>query len=196
MKSFMQLLFYALLAVTAENVFFSGGIGFSRVLRAARKHKAMLLVYSALISGFMLVCTLLTMPLIQLLEQGKIWSITRPAIFAFVVAAVYIVTAFICKTCFYKFYQKTNQFFSAAAINCVVLSIPFLQSSLKMNLLQSVGFALGTGVAFLLAVVIFSQAMIRFEVSDMPKAFRGLPTIFIYIGILSMAFISFGGGKL
>lgn len=37
MNMFMELCLAALLAVTAENVIFTGGIGFSRVLRASQK---------------------------------------------------------------------------------------------------------------------------------------------------------------
>jgi len=196
MNFFAQLLFYALLAVTAENVFFTGGIGFSRVLRAARKDKPGLLVYSALLSGFTLVCSLLTEPLNKLLLHNADLSFIRPAVFAVVVAAVYILTVFIFKTWFYKFYQKIDQTIPSAAINCVVLSLPFLQITLKMDIAQSIGFSLGTGAAFFLAVLVFSQAMVKFQVSDTPKSFRGLPTIFLYIGILSMAFIGFTGGKI
>ena len=43
MNMFMELCLAALLAVTAENVIFTGGIGFSRVLRAARKPKTIAL---------------------------------------------------------------------------------------------------------------------------------------------------------
>ncbi|HEX3037717.1 MAG TPA: Rnf-Nqr domain containing protein [Oscillospiraceae bacterium] len=196
MKNFMQLLFYALLAVTAENVFFAGGIGFSRVLRAARKDKPGLLIYSALLSGFTLVCSLLTEPLNKMLLQNEDLSFIRPAVFAVVVGSVYILVVFICKTWFYKFYQKMDQTFPSAAINSVVLALPFLQNTLKLNIVRTIGFSLGTGVAFFLAVLIFTQAMVKFQISDMPKSFRGLPTIFLYIGILSMAFIGFTGGKL
>ena len=196
MKFFVQLLFYALLAVTAENVFFVSGIGFSRVLRAARKDKPGLLLYSALLSGFTLVCSLLTEPLNKLLLKNADLSFLRPAVFAVVVAAVYILVVFIWKTWFYESYQKIDQTIPSAAINCVVLALPFLQRTLKMDIAQTIGFSLGTGVAFFLAVLVFTQAMVKFQVSDMPKSFRGLPTIFLYIGILSMAFIGFTGGKL
>lgn len=195
MNPFLQLLFYALLAVAAENVFFTGGIGLSRVLRAARRPKALLLAYSALLSGFTLICTLLSAHFSEQWAQGKDWIFVRPAIFAVMAAVIYLLTAFVFKTWLPKIYQKIDQTLSSSAINCVVLSVPFLQSTLKMNLAQSAGFAVGTGVAFLLAVLIFSQAMVKFQASDMPKAFCGLPAVFLYIGILSMAFLGFTGGK-
>ena len=50
MNMFMELCLAALLAVTAENVIFTGGIGFSRVLRAARKPKP--LRFIAVLLGF------------------------------------------------------------------------------------------------------------------------------------------------
>ena len=57
MNMFMELCLAALLAVTAENVIFTGGIGFSRVLRAARKPKTIAL-YSCFVGLFSLASAL------------------------------------------------------------------------------------------------------------------------------------------
>lgn len=57
MNTWMEVGFTALLAVTAENLIFTGGIGFSRVLRAARKPKT-IGIYSLFVGGFSLVSAL------------------------------------------------------------------------------------------------------------------------------------------
>lgn len=196
MNPFLQMLFYALLAVTVENVFFTEGIGFSRVLRAARKTKGMLLVYTAFLCGFSIICSLLTPLISRLFRQDTGSTFYIPLIFAATAAASYLIVAFIFKTWLLDVYKKIDQTISSSAINSVVLAVPFIQHTLKYSIAQSVGFAVGTGAAFLIAVLVFSQAMVKFQASDMPKAFKGLPAVFIYIGILAMAFFGFTGGKL
>ena len=74
--------------------------------------------------------------------------------------------------------------------------MPYLRRILKLDAFEAVGFALGTGVAFFLAVLVLSAAMPNLKNPDAPKAFRGLPSLFIYVGILSMAFLGLSGGGL
>ena len=57
MNFFSQLLLYAVLALTAENLLFAGGIGLSRALRAARKPHS-LPAYAAAVTFFSLLLSL------------------------------------------------------------------------------------------------------------------------------------------
>ena len=61
---------------------------------------------------------------------------------------------------------------------------------------EAAGFAIGTGVAFFLAALVLSEALARYRNEYMPKAFRGLPSVLIYVGILSMVFVGVTGGRL
>lgn len=195
MNTFAGLLLCALLAITADNVIFAGGAGLSRVLRAARKPKTMV-CYSAFVAFFTLVSMLLAILFNQKLLSSKTLIFYRPAVLAACAAVVYLLAAFILKTWAPRLYRKSEPILSPAAINCIVISMPYLQRILKLSPLEAVGFALGTGVAFFLAVLVLSAAMPNLKNPDAPKAFRGLPSLFIYAGILSMALLGLSKGGL
>jgi Predicted NADH:ubiquinone oxidoreductase, subunit RnfA len=195
MTVFIQMMFTALAAVAAENILFSGGIGFSRVLRAARR-PATLGLYSLFVTVFSLISILLSTVFNPVVAQSGAVLYLRPLLFALCAAAVYLVAAFLVKTLFPAVYRKYGEILSPAAINTVVLAMPYVQKSFKLDSLNAVGFALGTGLSFFLAAEILAHAAIRCRNEDMPKAFGGLPAMLIYIGILSLAFAGFTGRKL
>ncbi len=196
MISFMQMLLTALMAVSTENIIFAGGIGFSRVLRAARKPKT-LGMYAGFVTLFSLISTVFGSLWNPILMDSSMMIILRPVIFALIVAAVYIVAAYTLKSFLPGFYKQYGQILSPAAINTVVLSMPYVLKSFKLDLPNALGFAVGTGVAFFLAATVLAYTLDKYKNNaDMPKAFMGLPAVLIYVGILSMAFAGFTGGKL
>ena len=60
-------------------------------------------------------------------------------------------------------------------------------ASQNYNLLQSIGFGFGSGVGYLVAVLVVDEGRRRLRSKDIPHIFRGLPSVLIYIGILSLA---------
>lgn len=195
MTDFVQLLLTALMAVTAENILFSGGIGFSRVLRAARKPRT-LVMYSVFVTFFSLASGLASSLLAPELASDELLTYLRPVVFALCTAAVYLIAAFLLKYLIPSFFKKYGEILSPAAINTVVLSMPYVQKSFKLDPANSAAFAVGTGAAFFLAASVLARAITRYRNDDMPKAFSGLPALLIYVGILSLAFVGFTGGKL
>ncbi|MFN3284359.1 MAG: Rnf-Nqr domain containing protein, partial [Pseudothermotoga sp.] len=61
------------------------------------------------------------------------------------------------------------------------------------SLIEAVFHALGAGLGFLLALVIFAGVRERLELYDLPKPFEGLPIALILASIISMAFMGFQG---
>ena len=53
--------------------------------------------------------------------------------------------------------------------------------------------AVGAGVGFMLAMVMFSGVRKRVEACDPPAPFKGLPITLIYIGVLALAIYGFTG---
>ena len=59
--------------------------------------------------------------------------------------------------------------------------------------LQSLTNALGTGLAFTLALLLFSGVRSRIEDNDFPQAFKGVPATLIAAAIVSVSFMGFAG---
>ncbi|MCI1981868.1 MAG: hypothetical protein LKJ45_01750 [Oscillospiraceae bacterium] len=194
MPAFSQLILTALLAVTAENLLFAGGAGFSRALRAARKPSTAGL-YALLVTLFSLVSALTGLALEPCLSLlGEEW-ILRPAVLTAAAGLEYLLAAGLLRVFAPSFLRDHGRILEQAAANTVVLAIPYVQQMFGFHALQALGYALGTGAAFWLAVLILSHAMKICTNPDAPKAFSGLPGVLVYVGILSMAFAGFTGGK-
>ena len=187
---FARMVLGAVLALTAENVIFAGGAGFSRVLRAA-KHPSCAGMYSFFVTGFSLASGLAGWLLSP--HFGGPQQVVYPAVLTATTALFYLAAAAFLRAAAKKFYEKYGWMLAQSAANTVVLAIPFVQQTFQFGLSQTVGYALGTGAAFFLAVLILEQAAKTCANPDMPKAFSGLPGMLIYVGILSMAFAGFSG---
>src|SRR5699024_734626 len=73
-----------------------------------------------------------------------------------------------------------------ACLNTCVLGTLLLGRTQSFSLLQSMGFGLGSGVGYLLAVLLVTEAQNRLRSQAIPAAFRGMPITLIYIGVLAL----------
>ena len=134
MNMFMELCLAALLAVAAENVIFTGGIGFSRVLRAARKPKTIAL-YSCFVGLFSLASALTACYLGPVLLSNSTLLFMRPAVYAFCAALAYLLVAFVLKTFLPKIYGKGRSFrplrSTASCCRCRICSAVLLCAHMR-----------------------------------------------------------------
>jgi electron transport complex protein RnfA len=77
--------------------------------------------------------------------------------------------------------------------NCAVLGVTILNIDESFTYIQSLVNALGAGVGFLLAMVMFSGVRMRIENNNFPIAFKGVPSILIAAAIVSLSFMGFAG---
>ena len=61
---------------------------------------------------------------------------------------------------------------------------------------KTVGFAFGSGIGYTAAPLLVREGRRRIALSDVPRAFRGLPIMLLYIGILSLAIYGLIGHQL
>ena len=80
-----------------------------------------------------------------------------------------------------------------AALNSCVLGTLLLGRTQNFTLTQALGFGLGSGVGYLMAVLLVTEAQNRLRSQAIPSAFRGMPITLIYIGVLALAIYGFTG---
>ena len=187
---FGRMLAGALMALSAENLLFAGGAGFSRALRAARKPSSAGF-YALFVTLFSLGSGLAGHWMFPLVPGPR--QIVRPAVAAAAAVVLYLAAAAVLRRLAPAFLKKYASVLAQSAGNTVVFAVPFVQQTFGFGLSGTVGYALGTGAAFFLAVLLLEQALRICSGPDMPKAFSGLPGVLIYIGIVSMAFAGFSG---
>jgi len=113
--------------------------------------------------------------------------------FILVIAITVQVTELILHKTSPLLYQVLGLFLPLITTNCAVLGVALLNIQQQNNLIQSAVFGFGASVGFTLVLVLFSAIRERLESADIPQSFRGTPIALITAGIMSIAFMGFGG---
>jgi len=195
MNWFFQLLISAMYSLLIQNLILSMGLSLSETIRLARRPKFFatytltIVYYSTLTSA---ICSLLdSNPDIKSLNT--IWHI---GVFALVLTGVHIISSLVMILIF-KANKKFMNSFGMCAINSLVLAVPIINNRSASNIPSSIGAGFGAGLAFMFAVMIINSSMKRIaQNKDIPKPFRGLPAVYIYIAILSLALTCLSGQTL
>lgn len=100
-------------------------------------------------------------------------------------------------------YASLGIFLPLIAVNCAIMGASlFMQQRITMdpnntqailNVWDSVAYALGSGIGWLLAIVGLAAIREKMQYSDVPKPLRGLGITFITVGLMAMAFMCFSG---
>ncbi len=90
-------------------------------------------------------------------------------------------------------YQSLGIFLPLITTNCAVLGVAVLNIQKSYSFLESVVFAIGAGLGFTLAMVLFAGLRERIDLSPVPRSFRGTAVALVTAGLLSLAFMGFAG---
>lgn len=92
-----------------------------------------------------------------------------------------------------ELYQSLGVFLPLITTNCTILGVAILVIQKELNLIQSVLFAVGNGLGFTLAIVLFASLREQLDFVELPEAMKGIPAALIVASILAMAFMGFAG---
>ncbi len=90
-------------------------------------------------------------------------------------------------------YQSLGIFLPLITTNCAVLGVAVLNIQKSYSFIESVVFAMGAGLGFTLAMVLFAGLRERIDLCPVPKCFRGTAVALVTAGLLSLAFMGFAG---
>ena len=90
-------------------------------------------------------------------------------------------------------YTALGVFLPLITVNCAILGASLLMVEKNMNLPESFAFGVGSGIGWLLAIVLLAGVREKLKYSNMPEGLRGLGGVFIIVGLMSLGFMSFGG---
>jgi electron transport complex protein RnfA len=117
----------------------------------------------------------------------------RTVSFILVIATFVQFIEFVIKKNSPALYEALGIYLPLITTNCIILGVAILNAQTKYGLLEAIFHALGAGLGFLLALVIFAGIRERLELYELPKPFEGLPIALILASIISMAFMGFQG---
>ena len=126
----------------------------------------------------------------------------RTIAFILVIASLVQMVEIVLKKISPSLYAALGIFLPLITTNCAVLGVAidvvtkqftFGGAAHFLNLGESLVYAFATSLGYGLAMVIFAGIREQLALSDVPKAFKGVPIALVTVGILALAFMGFSG---
>ena len=184
---------YAVLAIFAQNAVFTRGLGVSRLVQLVGDERTsswwfalMLCITQVLVAPLAFYAGRFLAPLPNRAQL-------RPPVYLACIAVVCLFELLVLKAAKGPRSGQLIRILPLAAVNSGVLGTVLVERTQSFTLEQSIGFGLGSGLGYLLAVMLVTEAQNRLRSKAIPEAFRGLPITLIYIGVLALAIYGFTG---
>ncbi|MFR8010679.1 MAG: electron transport complex protein RnfA [Clostridia bacterium] len=147
---------------------------------------------SAAVIFVMVLSTIVTYPINVLLMRYDL-EYLQTIVFILVIAALVQLVEIVLKRFMKPLYNALGIYLPLITTNCAVLGVVLLSVQNEYNFGQSVVNALGAGLGFMLAMVLFAGVRERLESCDIPKFLRGLPITLVSASLVSLSFLGFAG---
>ena len=187
-----ELLVILLTAILTQNFVLSKFMGICPFLGVSKKMDSALGM-SAAVTFVMLMATLLTWPVYHYILLPNGLDYLKNVAFILIIALFVQLVEIILKRYMKPLYNSLGIYLPLITTNCAVLGVTMLNVSSEYGFAQSIFNALGGGIGFALALVIFAGVRERVDASELPRAFKGIPATLIAASIVAMSFVGFAG---
>ena len=141
----------------------------------------------------MLCASLCTYPIYYFVLKPLELTYLRTVAFILVIAVLVQVVEMALKKLSFSLYQALGVYLPLITTNCAVLGVTISVLDEGYNFAESLVCAVGAGVGFMVAMVLFSGVRKRLEDAQPPKCFEGLPITLVAASVTSLSFMGFGG---
>lgn len=90
-------------------------------------------------------------------------------------------------------YYALGIFLPLITVNCAILGVSLFMVIRSYNFIQSVAFAIGSGVGWMIAIVALAGIRKKIENAPIPKGLEGPGIALIITGLMAIAFMGFSG---
>ncbi len=149
----------------------------------------------------MVLATAVTYPIQYFLLNPNDMGYLQTIVFILVIAALVQLVEIILKKYIPALHASLGVYLPLITTNCAVLGVCI--SNVDSYMLEKAAFgpsfvqalfnAAGSGLGFLLAMVLFAGVRSRVDKCDCPECFKGMPITLISAAILSVSFMGFAG---
>lgn len=190
METFKNLMFILLTSTIVENIVLAKFLGCCPFLGVSKKLDSAVGMSSAVIF-VMLMATAVTWPIYTFLLVPNALEYLRTIVFILVIAALVQLVEFVLKKYMKALYQSLGVYLPLITTNCAVLGVALLNIDNSYGFIESIINALGVGIGFMIAMVLFAGVRSKMESCDFPESFKGIPITLIAASIVSMSFMGF-----
>ncbi len=196
-NSFLLFVSTAIVALAVENAVFARGLGVDNHAVFVKNPREGILMGG--VFGWVVVWSALPVSLTNYLLRGNPYvMIIRAPIYLAGVMVVYVLTHYLSGKNLKdsKLAADIQKTLPIATFNTALFAVLFLSASQNFLFSQTLGYALGSAVGYTVAIFIIYYARKRLAISAVPRSFRGLPILLIYLGLLSLALYGLIGHNL
>lgn len=187
-----SLLVILLSAMLVDNFVLSKFMGICAFLGVSKKLDSAIGMGAAV--TFVMACAALaTYPIYTLILIPLGLEYLKTVAFILVIALFVQIVEMFLKKAVPPLYKALGVYLPLITTNCAVLGVTILNIDNSYNLGQSIVNAVGAGLGFSLALVIFSGVRQRVNAADTPAMFKGVPATLIAASIVSVSFMGFSG---
>jgi len=141
----------------------------------------------------MVLATAATWPIQKFILDVNGMGYLQIIVFILIIGALVQFVEIVLKKYIPALYQALGVYLPLITVNCGLLGVTIVNINKDYSIVESLVNALGAGLGFLLAMVIFSGIREHTGNADPPKSFKSFPLTLISVAILSMSFFGFAG---
>lgn len=187
-----KLIVILLAGILSSNMVLSKFLGICPFLGVSKKLNTALSMSLAVIL-VMLISTLVTYPIHAYLLLPLELEYLQTIVFILVIAALVQLVEIVLKRFLPPIYKALGIYLPLITTNCAVLGVTLLNFTDNLSYLESIFNALGAGVGFMVAMIMFAGVRSKLESADVPEFLQGLPITLISASIVSLSFLGFAG---
>ena len=180
-----------LAAILTNNMVLSKFLGICPFLGVSKKTDTALSM-SIAVTLVMVVSTAVTWPIYHFILSPN-YTYLETIVFILVIAAIVQFIEIVSKRYIKPIYNALGIYLPLITTNCAVLGITMLNITNELGFVQSLVNALGAGLGFMLAMLLFSGVRERLETADIPEFLKGLPITLVAAALVSLSFLGFAG---
>ena len=193
MEGFREFLFIVMSAVLVNNYVLQKFLGICPFLGVSKK-LGQAAGMSVAVIFVMMLATAVTWPLQIFLLTPNGLDYLQTVVFILVIAALVQLVEIILKRYIPALHKSLGIYLPLITTNCAVLGVTILNVQDYGNSFGgAMTNAFGSGLGFLVAMVLFAGVRSRVEESDPPESWKGLPITLVSAAITAVAFSGFSG---
>lgn len=186
-----------LASILTENYILSKFLGICPFLGVSKKVNTAVGM-SVAVTFVMVLATAVTWPIYTYLLVPNDLAYLQTIVFILIIAALVQLVEIILRKYIPSLYNALGIYLPLITTNCAVLGVTMLvlekgAADPTFGYLQSLVNAFGSGIGFLVAMVIFAGVRQKMEASDIPQTMKGLPITLVAAALVAVSFLGFQG---
>ncbi len=186
-----------LASILTENYVLNKFLGICPFLGVSKKLNTAVGMSTA-VTFVMVLATAVTWPIYTYLLVPNGLSYLQTIVFILIIAALVQLVETVLRKYVPSLYNSLGIYLPLITTNCAVLGVTMLviekgAADPSFGYVQSLVNALGSGIGFLVAMVLFAGVRERLEACDIPETLKGLPITLVAASLVAVSFLGFQG---